>query len=511
MNQLNRVIVNTVAQYVKIICVIVLSLLSTSFVLKELGSSDFGLYSLVGSMLGFLSFLNTTIIRSTQRFLSFHMGRDNATYQKIVYFNSTLLNFIISIGTVAIIVSIEPLLFNGFLEISADKIAEARLLYRMMALSVFFTINVSPINAVFVSHENIVFTSIMGVGISAARLAAAVLLVLFTENKLLWYGFFMLITSVVDYLIYLFVSRKNYSECRNYISLSNIDKSLIKSILSFSWWNLYGTLCVMGRNQGYAFVINKFLTLTANAAYGIANQVSGQINNLVYSLSNAISPIITRSEGAKNSTRMQRFAEESSKISLLMFSVIAIPIIFELDYILSIWLHEVPEYTKPFVISIVIACICDSYSVGLRTAIQAKGDIRNFTLVAYTIKILSIFLSIILLKLDISGIYLFVPYILTEIIGTIATMVYYCKYTSTSLFNLSKTVIKQTTLPFVAGVTVSYMLWEFLDQGVYRLLLNLSLTPICICICIFLFALSDHEKKIVDNVFENSIRKIIHN
>ena len=90
MNQINRVIINTVAQYVRIVSVIFITLYSTRIVLSELGNSDFGLYSLIGSGLAFLSFLNTTIIKSTQRYLSFYIGKDDFKYQKKVLFNSVL-------------------------------------------------------------------------------------------------------------------------------------------------------------------------------------------------------------------------------------------------------------------------------------------------------------------------------------------------------------------------------------------------------------------------------------
>ena len=159
MNQINRVLVNTVAQYVRIICVIIITLYSTRIVLRELGSDDYGLYSLIGSVLAFLSFLNTTIIKSTQRYLSFYMGRDNIRYQRVVLFNSVFLNFALSIVTCLIIIGLMPCIINGLLNIDADKLYIAKYLYIFMCISVFFTINVSPFSAVFVAHENIVFSS----------------------------------------------------------------------------------------------------------------------------------------------------------------------------------------------------------------------------------------------------------------------------------------------------------------------------------------------------------------
>lgn len=189
MNQINRVLVNTIAQYIRIICVIVITLYSTRVVLRELGSDDYGLYSLIGSVLAFLSFLNTTIIKSTQRYLSFYMGRDDLRYQKVVLFNSVLLNFALSIITCLVIVALMPCIVDGLLNIDPNKLYVARNLYLFMCISVFFTINVSPFSAVFVAHENIVFSSFAYIAISILRLLAAVLLYYIPEQKLLWYGF----------------------------------------------------------------------------------------------------------------------------------------------------------------------------------------------------------------------------------------------------------------------------------------------------------------------------------
>lgn len=142
MNQVNRILINTIAQYIRIICVIIITLYSTRIVLNELGSDDYGLYSLIGSVLAFLSFLNTTIIKSTQRYLSFYMGKDNIKYQKIVLFNSVFLNFALSIVTCLVIIALMPCIVNGLLNIDADKLYIAKYLYIFMCISVFFTINV---------------------------------------------------------------------------------------------------------------------------------------------------------------------------------------------------------------------------------------------------------------------------------------------------------------------------------------------------------------------------------
>lgn len=505
MNQANRVIVNTLAQYMKIICVIVLSLYSTRIVLRELGSDDFGLYSLVGSVLAFLSFLNTTIIRSTQRFLSYYMGRNDFEYQKKVFFNSVLLNFLISLSTFVVIILLEPFLFDGFINVSQDKLYTARILYRLIGVSVIFTINVSPFNAVFVSHENIVFSSLMYIFIAALRLLAALVLVFINEDKLLWYGLFMMIISALDFFIYFIVARIKYYECRKIVKKANFDKKLMIEILSFAWWNLYGTLCIMGRNQGYAFVINKFMALSANAAYGVANQISGQINNFVYSLSNAISPIITRSEGANDSQKMAFLATISSKVSILMFAIIAFPILLEIKPILYLWLGTVPDFTVPFVVSIVIASICDSYAVGFRTAIQAIGDIKHFSIWVYTIKVISIPSSVLLFYLNVDPKLVFIPYVVTELIGTMITIFFYCRLTGTRVYLQFVDAIKSLLVPLSAPLVAVCVIHEMLSDSLLKILISIFVSSVTTAVFAYAFTLDKREK----NIFKSIVLKLI--
>lgn len=506
MNQANRVIVNTLAQYIKIICVIVLSLYSTRIVFRELGSDDFGLYSLVGSVLAFLSFLNTTIIRSTQRFLSYYMGRDDFEYQKKVFFNSVLLNFLISLFTFVVIILLEPLLFDGFINVSQEKLYTARILYRLIGVSVIFTINVSPFNAVFVSHENIVFSSLVYIFIAVLRLLAAFVLAFINEDKLLWYGLFMMVISALDFAINFIVARIKYYECRNMMMKANFDKNLMFQILSFAWWNLYGTLCVMGRNQGYAFVINKFMALSANAAYGVANQISGQINNFVYSLSNAISPIITRSEGANDSLKMIFLATISSKVSILMFAIIAFPILFEIESILQLWLGSVPDFTVPFVVSIVVASICDSYAVGFRTAIQAIGDIKQFSIWVYTIKVISIPISVILFYLNVDSKLVFIPYVVTELIGTVVTIFFYCRLTKTSVYLQFIDAIKSLLIPLSAPLITVCVIHEVLSDSLLKILISIFASFVTTSVFAYLFTLGKREKNIFISVVLKFVR-----
>ena len=71
----NRIIVNTLAQYIRTIINMVLSLYSSRLVLNILGVEDYGIYSLVAGVVSMLSFLTNSLVGSTQRFLSVSQGK----------------------------------------------------------------------------------------------------------------------------------------------------------------------------------------------------------------------------------------------------------------------------------------------------------------------------------------------------------------------------------------------------------------------------------------------------
>ena len=155
-------------------------------------------------------------------------------------------------------------------------------------------------------------------------------------------------------------------------------------------WSVYSTGCIVGRTQGIAILLNRFFGTVVNAAYGIAWQVSGQLNFLSSSIQNATKPQLVRAEGANDRKKMFRLAEITSKFSFLLLAFISIPAIMEMDDLLSIWLKEVPENTVVFCQFIVLTNLADQLTIGLAYANEAIGKIRNYSLVVNSIKLLSL-------------------------------------------------------------------------------------------------------------------------
>ena len=507
-SQTDRIIINTIAQYARIVLVIILMLYSTRIVLKELGGDGFGLYSLIASALAFLSFLNTALTRTTQRFLSYYMGKGDMDQQSEVVVNAFFLNFAISAVTILIMVIVEPFLFNGFLRIGIDQTDIAKTLYRLMVVCVFFTMNIAPFNAIFVSHENIVFSSVAYVLVAILRLTAAFLLSLYApKDKLIAYGIFMCIISIIEFLLFAVTAWVKYKETRSFCKLSLLNRSLLVEILSFSGWNLYNVICVIGREQGYAVVINRFVSLTANAGYGIANQVSGQINNFVYTVSHAVSPVIMKSAGANDREKMISYSVSSSKISALLLSMIAIPFIFEIKGILELWLGSVPAYAESFITIILMASMADCLSSGFKTGIQAMGRMRSFSLFSYTLKISSIPVSVILLYQGVHIEMALIPYVILELFSSIIVMSIFCRGTGVIFSKMIIKLLKQTFPAFFVAIAINIVICNVMEASLMRIFTSFIATVTLLLFTTYFTSLDSYERILVKSLINRIIHK----
>lgn len=297
-----------------------------------------------------------------------------------------------------------------------------------------------------------------------------------------------------------------YSETRTMFKNRVLDRKLLKSILSFSGYNLYGTLCIAGRDQGYAIVVNKFISLEANAGFGIANQVSGQVNSFVYSIASSMSPVITKSEGAGDRNKMIKYTVSASKISAIIYILIAIPLIYEMELVLRLWLGNVPSYACPFVICILIANLLDSFSIGFRTGVQAIGKIRNYFLVFYTLKFVSIPASITMLMFGVDSWFVLVPYIVVELVGAFISIYYFAKETSTKVSYYIKNVVFKLLPVLVFSLSVATILLLIINNIIISVL-SIVIFPTLVSIAMsYFFVLTSEEKNVIYR-FVNKILK----
>lgn len=501
----SRIVVNTIAQYGKAIINTLLALYSTRVVLAALGENDYGIYSLVAGVVTMLGFLTTALSQTTQRFLSYSQGSETNEKIKIVYNNCLVLHILIGAIITILLLSIKPFLFNGFLNIPVERIGAAKVVYVYMALSLFIAFVASPYSALLTAHENIVYTSIIGVLDGLFKLVAAIILTYLPYDRLVVYALGLLLIQVFNYLAYAIYANQYYEECVIFPVLRVFSGSFVKDILSFAGWVIYGIGCIFGRSQGISVILNRFMGTAINAAYGISFQVLNAINFVSGSLSNAIRPQSMRAAGANDNQKVLKFAFLECKFSFCMLAALAIPCMFELPKLLTLWLRTVPDNTVLFCIMTLTAALCDSWTMGLGTAFQGIGKMKKYSLITQTIKFSTIIPVFICLCFNYGvGIVAFL-YVLFEFSCSMLRIVIANSELQLNGWLFFKSVVLKTIPATIVNIIVCFLLVHVHDFTL-RFLLTFLVSGLIYILLVYTTVLNGEERVIILSAFNKLLR-----
>ena len=448
MDNSSRVMVNTAAQYGRTVINLCLSLVSARLILGALGVSDYGIYTLIAGIISLLSFVINALVVTTQRFLSFYSGKGDQGKVREMFANSLFIHILMALLFGTVFELLGNTLFDGFFNISPDRIDAAETVYHIVTVNVMLSFVTAPFRALLIAHENIVFISAVDVLDAVMRLVIAILITHCESDRLVVYALFLCGISLMNFLVYAFYDLRKYDECV-IPRRSMINAETIREMGGFAGWTIYSIFCITGRTQGVAVIINKFFSVAVNAAYGVGMQVNAAIAFLSQSVVNAINPQIMKAEGAGDRRRMIRLSEIESKLCFMLLSMFLIPCIFEMPALLNIWLGKVPEYSVYFCRGLLLASVVDQLTIGLGAANQAIGKIRAYSLTVNTIKFLTIPVIIICLLLTHNIYIVMSAYVLFELICAVVRLFFLKKTAGLSIREFTVNVFMKEALPLM--------------------------------------------------------------
>lgn len=505
MNSSTRVIVNTTAQYAKTFVNIILTLFSARLILEALGVTDFGLYSLLAGVTSMLAFATNALASTTQRFLSYHQGKSGIEQQKDIFANSFYIQLSLGLLTLVVLLALTPFLFDGILNVPTERVEAAQWTYVIVAIILFVTFLCTPYRAILISHENIVYITIIDIIDGILKVVLAVALFHISYDRLIGYALFLLSIQVFNLMSIAIYAIKKYEEC-SIPSARRIHKKYIKDISSYAGWNIYSVGCVMGRTQGIAILINHFFGAAVNAAYGLGFQIAGYVNFMSESLMNAIRPQIVRAEGEGNRERMLWLSEIASKFSFYLLSCLAIPCIFEMETLLTLWLGKVPEYAVLFCRMVLIASIVDSLTCGLGMANQAIGNIKQYSLAVNSVKLLTLPATLICIKVGFPILGIAVCYVSFEFLCAMIRLPFVKKNGGLDVVRFVKNVFAKDVIPFSVFVIITEVLATYLNFAFSFILTFAIAMPIYI-VTIYLFGITEVEREIINSILIKVIKK----
>ena len=481
------------AQYTRTIINVCLSLYSTRLILSALGQSDYGIYSVVAGMIAMLSFITNALVVTTQRFLSVYHGKNDPQKIRQIFGNSMLLHILIACILGVMLCALGQWITQDFLNIALERQQAAWYVYNASVVMLMLSFITAPVRALFIARENIVYISIVDIVDGILKLLIAIGLSHIAYDHLISYSGLMTGITLVNLLAFSIYASAKFPEF-HLPRLRDWDKQFIKELSHFAGWTTYSMGCIIGRNQGIAVVLNIFYGTIVNSAYGIAQQVLGAVQFISASILNAMNPQIMKAEGCGNRSRMVRLCEYESKYAFLLLSLVAIPLIAEMDTVLHFWLGEVPKHAVMFCRFILAASLCDQISIGLTSANQAIGKIKIYNLVFYTLKLLVIILAWCCIKVGLPLVTIMWCYVGVELFTSFLRLPLMKRIANIAILPFCKNVFMRIIIPLISMCGICAIIKENIDSP-YRVFLTISSSLLIGFVTIWVTSLTPIEKE----------------
>lgn len=495
-NTNKAIVTNSVINYAKMIINTLLSLLTTRYALQALGVGDFGLFSVLGSIISFISIFNTIMLSTSNRFLAVEVGK-GITNDINKQFNVNLVIFIcIAVFMLLFSYPIGDWYIHNYINYDGP-IETVMMVFTLSIIGSIFSTLATPYNGLLMAKERFIVFSAVEVIVHLLKCVVAFLLVFYFENKLFIYTATMASMAALPTIIYYLYCKKFFSE---YVKWKLVrDKDAYKKVFSFSGWVGFGAIAYVAKNQGAALLVNTFFSTIMNTALGIANSIYAYVALFAHSLTQPMQPQITKSYAAGNYNRTDELLIMSTKFSFMLMLLIGCPFFVSAEWILGLWLREVPSYATTFTILLIIDSLVSSFNSGISTILFASGKIAMYQIVINTLRLVAIVVAYFVLKSGGEPYSLFVVYIIFSALCVVATQ--WCLY-RTLHYNTHNLYIN-SYIPSIL-ITVLFVPVLFLPAALNDLV-KIIVALSYLLIIEFFIGLRKNERNYICSIIKNKI------
>ncbi len=383
----SRIAKNTLVLFVRMGFVLIISFLTTRVTLQVLGVEDYGLNNLVSGVVSLFSFINASMGTAVQRFYCIQIGNSDDEKLKRTFGVGLYLHGIIAIITI-ILLEIFAIFFFSYLNIPSERYRIAQAVFQISSISLFLNILTIPYSALLRAREEFTKIAYIEIGQAILRLVVLYLLYVFPYDKLIVLSL-LNFGVTVSYSIASIYFARFYPETHTFIIR---DRELIKEMLNFVSLLLVTVLASLFRDNGIIILINMYFGLAINAAYAISMQVMSLANTFVANFKQSVIPQMMASYGAGDVHTMVKLINTGTKVTFLLMCMITVPLIFEMDYILNLWLTSPPAHANSLAKLALVNVNLSSFTYFLYQGVHATGKVVKQQISMSSLYVLNIIL-----------------------------------------------------------------------------------------------------------------------
>lgn len=457
----SRIAKNTLMLYGRMLFSMLVSLYTSRVILAALGVEDYGIYNVVGGLVSMFALVSNSLSAAVSRFLTYELGKDNTEGLQKVFSTALYIHLCLAGVIILIAESLGVWFLNSQMNIPENRIYAANWVFQASLISFVFGVTSVPFNASIISHEKMGVFAFIGIFDVIMKL----LIVLFIAysglsfDKLIVYSLLLVGVSLIIQITYIIYCRQTFKEC---IFRPKFNKKYWAEICSFAGWNFIGCTASLMKDQGVNILLNIFIGPVANAARGIANTVNSAISSFAGNFMTAINPQITKSYASGDKEYLTQLMERGSRFSFYILMILMLPVLFETEFILRLWLTDFPEHTIHFVQLSLILSLIGVISNTLITLQLATGKIRNYQLAVGGALLLNFPLSYVALRAGMKPESVYFIAIFVEVLCLMLRLFFLKKMADFSparyLKNVCLNILKVSSISIVLPTIIFYTL-----------------------------------------------------
>ncbi len=490
-----RIAKNTLLLYLRMLVVMLVTLYTSRLVLAALGVEDYGIYQVVGGLVGMFTILSGSLSVSTSRFLTFALGTGDYNKLKKTFATVRAIHIILAILMFLICELLAIWFLKTKLSIPPDRLYAAKCALHCSIASFSISLLNVPYGASIVSHEKMSAFAYMSIFDVFIKLLIVYMLYISPIDRLIFYAILTLCTGIIYQAIYVTYCMIKFPECK---SKPAIDRGIVRHISSFVGWTFWGNAAVVVKDQGVVMLLNMFFGPIVNAAQGVGLQVSGVVTRFIGGFMTAVQPQITKSYASSDILRLNGLLVKCTKFSFFLMVILVFPIINNTRILLDIWLVEVPDHAVNFANIILVYTFIDCFTNPLYTAVLATSKIRIYEIGLTILYFTNIICTYLVLKLGMAPESVFVLAVIFKF-GVLMLLGNQCyKLFSFDLNSYLRLFLKTVlpTLTYGCVISLCYQ-WFLKDNTVFSLLAFALVFEILMLSFIWWYGFNKNEREFV--------------
>lgn len=480
----------------------VIGLITSRVILQSLGVTDWGVYGVVSGVITGFMLVTNTVVSALSRYITVGLGKGDPVHLKTVF--GTSLAIMAGFALLAVLLTETAGLWylHHQLDIPGDRMGAAFHVLQASLLVLVVNLCSVPYTSVINAHEHMGAYAWISLLEAFLKLAVAALVWLSSSDRLILYGWLLLVAAVISRGAYVLYCRAHFEESRGPLRGS---VALAREIGSFTGWNFLGSAAYMLNTQGINQLMNIFFGVGLNAARGVADKVEQIVRQFATNIALAVNPQLTKSFVGGNRSYAYTLACKASKYYFWVLWTLSLPFLFEADTILRLWLGTVPAHAALFT-RLTLLCFLIDFTPATLTVLElAGGTVKRYYIVTSAVAVAVFPVTWLLYALGLPAETGYLVFIGVYVVKSAVMLAVTHRDTGLPV----KQYLKEAVLPMLAPSAVTLALvwkfWTLLPEGAWWNFVAVAAAGVLsMAGCTWVYGLTEGEKAYVASKFKRA-------